>query len=1069
MSGAESPVLPVRRKKTKVKGRRAGAKKAAAPKPSELDATDSSSASSSQSISGKSIIGDYTLGKQLWKGAYGVVYQAIHREKGNTVAIKQLNMVKVSAEVQRTLEMEVNLLKSLKHENIVRYIDNYIIDGQLNIVMEFVETGSLANLLRQYGTFPETLCKSYMRGVLHGLVYLHKEGVVHRDIKGGNILITTSGTVKLADFGVSEKMEVGPDGRKTSSDEAPAGTPYYMAPEVIQFLGAQPVSDIWSVGCTIIELITGEPPYNKLDQFSALYKMVQEGVPIPTGLSEGLTDFLERCFVDDPARRSNAATLLKHAWLAESNLHKSAASPDSAVSTLREHTTQVADAIRVLDEEVRTAGTLTLADRDTLRKKLPPLSAGDSLNSALAVLSAASSSHGEPNAPIPHVNPSVNPSAHPIKVDVAEVDLEAFAEDPDGEECWDDAFEDDADDGFDDGDFGSFDDIEASAGSPTNPSSVAAVENESFDDAFAALNSFVEESEEDAKKRIEFNWRLGILTSCLDGIRKLTNPRFTPTPQMVTAATGDKHPKKMKRCDYLAALISQLVAMYERHPEMLIETVKQNALVPIISLLSLDDLDIRFHVLYLLREIVPRESILIPICMMGAIPVIAECGSHKYPPEYRVLAAQILQMVAVSDKQSLQMYAACGGIPILIDFLHTRDLETDHGVIEVTLQTIKDFFSSALPTMVNRAAFLDVFVTHGLLLKLTALFSNLLHSAEIDGPLTLLTLEVLQIIVRGGIPFQQAVVACDHLLSHLLSLLFQFPDGVVPTVVKTLELLKDLSQGQNEEILQAMSPAIERMLMFILPFVLGGRFDPLVYNPIVHCLFNLCRVNAQRQCILAECGGIEFLKDVVSRRDYGPSREFAGPLLCDMASGTGLSAKRGEDTKLKIHALLHQHDVEPLLFGLLTDHGFHMDALQAISRWTLAQPATLIPYLTAAQNIKLIVEVFPLSHALNGTVSALKLQVEAVISLIQACPEFKKALADESSNFIPTMVRIFQVRKDKLPILRLYSAFLLTEPKYLSILDQANLRQVLRDTTDREESDQSFVRAMLDSLLPVLG
>ena len=132
---------------------------------------------------------------------------------------------------------------------------------------------------------------------MHGLIYLHDQGVIHRDIKGGNILITKTGDVKLADFGVSQNIRSKDSSGGADEDaKAPAGTPYYMAPEVIQFLGAVPQSDIWSLGCTIIELLLGEPPYYKMDPFSAMYKMVQEGVPIPQGVSRGLHDFLSQCF-----------------------------------------------------------------------------------------------------------------------------------------------------------------------------------------------------------------------------------------------------------------------------------------------------------------------------------------------------------------------------------------------------------------------------------------------------------------------------------------------------------------------------------------------------------------------------------------------------------------------------------------------------------------------------------------------------------------------------------------------------------------------------------------------------
>ena len=704
---------------------------------------------------------------------------------------------------------------------------------------------------------------------------------------------------------------------------------------------------------------------------------------------------------------------------------------------------------------------------------------------------STSASTSEPALPAhAESGPSAGPSQPPAaaaaskasKVErVTQVDLDQFAENPDEEECWDDAFEEGDEGGFDDDFDAAFDDLQAAEpdGGDGAEAAVSSVEADSFDDAFEALSGFAEESEQDAKKRIEFNHRLVLLQAFLDGIRKLTNPKLLPTAQMIATATGDKSVKKMKRSDYMAAVTSQLIAMFERHPEMLTQTVKENALVPIVSLLSLADLDIRFHVLYLLREIAQKETILIPLCMMGAIPVVAECGSRKYPPEHRVLAAHILQIVATTDKQSLQMYSACGGIAILIDFLHSEDFETDHGVIEVTLQTIKDFLLSSAQALISRVAFLDVFVTHGIFPKLAAILAYICESRDVESSLTFLLIDVLQIFIKGGhcTPFALAIVACANLLPILLRLLDlsqQASDElkVTPSAVKITEFFRDLSQTTNEGIFEGSVAVISGLLQYILPFCHEHRLEPTVYNPILHCLYNFCKANAHRQRIFAESGGIDLIKEVVPRRLYGP-RGFALSLLFEMASGTGLTASRGGDAKLKIYNSLHEHLLESMLFYLLSEGSSDLEAIHAISRWTLAQPANLTPYLTAPANIKLIVKVFSPSNIVNGTVSSLKLLVEAVSNIIHACPDFKASLANESSDFIPTTVRMFQVRKDKLPLLRLYSVFLVTEPTYPLILDQANLRNVLREASVRTSaspgSDLSLVRAMLDNLMPIIG
>lgn len=120
-----------------------------------------------------------------------------------------------------------------------------------------------------------------MTQVLQGLQYLHDQGVIHRDIKGANILTTKDGKVKLADFGVSTSTLAGPD-----KEAQVVGTPYWMAPEIIELSGATPASDIWSLGCTVIELLSGKPPYHHLQAMPALFAIVNDDhPPLPEGIS----------------------------------------------------------------------------------------------------------------------------------------------------------------------------------------------------------------------------------------------------------------------------------------------------------------------------------------------------------------------------------------------------------------------------------------------------------------------------------------------------------------------------------------------------------------------------------------------------------------------------------------------------------------------------------------------------------------------------------------------------------------------------------------------------------------
>ncbi|KAL8953799.1 MAG: hypothetical protein Q9222_000364 [Ikaeria aurantiellina] len=229
---------------------------------------------------------------------------------GETVAVKQVKLADLPKSELRVITLEIDLLKNLDHPNIVKYHGFVKSTESLNIILEYCENGSLHSISKNFGKFPENLVGLYMSQVLHGLLYLHEQGVIHRDIKGANILTTKQGLVKLADFGVATRTT-------TLHESSVVGTPYWMAPEVIELSGATTASDIWSLGCTVIELLDGKPPYHKLQPMHALFRIVNDDhPPLPEGASPVVRDFLMQCFQKDPNLRVSARKLLKHPWIA---------------------------------------------------------------------------------------------------------------------------------------------------------------------------------------------------------------------------------------------------------------------------------------------------------------------------------------------------------------------------------------------------------------------------------------------------------------------------------------------------------------------------------------------------------------------------------------------------------------------------------------------------------------------------------------------------------------------------------------------------------------------------------
>lgn len=248
----------------------------------------------------------YALKQVVGKGAYGIVYRAINRQTRKQVAIK---VIEYDEEEELNEHMlEIDLLKNLKHENIVKYHGFIQKSHQLFILLEYCSQGSLRDLIKR-GPVDEQECKTYIRQTLHGLKYLHEQGVIHRDIKAANLLLDAENVVKLADFGVSTRVN--------NLAMTYAGSPNWMAPEVMVGEGASTVSDIWSLGATVVEILTGNPPFHNLVNEAACYAIVHDAYIPPKTLSSTCRKFLRACFQKSMFKRPSAEELLNHEWLYE--------------------------------------------------------------------------------------------------------------------------------------------------------------------------------------------------------------------------------------------------------------------------------------------------------------------------------------------------------------------------------------------------------------------------------------------------------------------------------------------------------------------------------------------------------------------------------------------------------------------------------------------------------------------------------------------------------------------------------------------------------------------------------
>ncbi|GMF13535.1 unnamed protein product [Phytophthora lilii] len=1145
------------------------------------------------------------LGAEIGRGGFGVVYGALDLRNGRSVAIKQVSL--------RDIDKDELLSIELNHENIVKYHDTIKTQGYLYIVLEYMENGSLAQFVKKFGSLSETLVAMYITQVLRGLAYLHEQGVLHRDVKGANILTTKDGLVKLADFGVAIKLN------ETQKANSVVGSPYWMAPEVIEMAGWSSASDIWGVGCTIIELLTTKPPYFDLAPMAALFRIVQEDhPPLPQRMSP--------CFMKEPRLRASAEELLAHPWIAQIPKNK-----------VEQSTQLVAESVTSSNDRDAVLNTIKLYEKSSSTTELPVTATGKSSRS-LSVTNEQSDEDvedwddefGVDSNPTPFVlkdnesrknsqskasaettptrpkfqlskedanalfNDDVwgdeEPETTPLPESLPALDvshgstgintnqnktdkpsmnswdrsslipaqnriakLQQFVEDPEEDLTFDDIdekqllqaaakqqrametepipatvvpakkrlsdFKEDDMDGdfeFADGQVGNLV-LRAPGKRDSNPesSSAGSAPDNLFDDELDFDYSTARDTNQKATARVVE--LLSLLDPSmedqviLDACNNLVRSTAIACDVAYIWLCVINNCAKM---DVLITIVQEEI--FDQNVTLRRDLMSQPGVVPnIMEALEMKKMDVLHAVLRVINIVRPYH-LQINKGVSNICVLHAESGrgfrmdspeDNEFSIAVRMEAAKFVRQCCKTSSLTLQMFIACGGLPVLVDFLTLEDkssgIDDDVDLLRIALDGIFSVFSIQT---IPKNDICRLFVKAGLLKKFVVVFSEIVVSvssndtrapvksdnAKISSKTANMknastpkwsmkelhrTCDIFVLFSQGDAVVKEHM--CDGaVLEGLLEAihpgaqpfdsgekeredkrtlpLIRHSNEFVAAMLKILKCIRNLSMEPLTLEKLDRAGAIPTLVRLLNEQETGGPSiseakRKEVENIVLQSMFYLCRINRNRQTHAAQAGVIPSLIKVV--RNSSPLKQFALPILCDLAHASPTA-----------RAHLWTYDSVSLFLELLEDKYWQIDAIKSISVWLVHDTVKMENVLLVPENLMKIMVCF---H--NALDTELENLLEPLLEMMSRSVRLNQALG-RSGMFVMEILKRLRlipkaiVRKNLLKMLKsLFESH--TSP--IQFLVEYNLRPIVYALA-QDENSMILVKEIASQLLQAI-